>query len=34
MMVQKGFEETAKKNEMEKGFRDVNNRLDKIENLI
>ena len=33
-MVQKGFNETAKKSEMELGFKEVNKRLDKIENLI
>ena len=34
VMVQKGFEETSKKSEMEAGFRDVNKRLDRIENIL
>jgi predicted transposase YbfD/YdcC len=34
MMVQKGFEETAKKKEMDKGFDEVHERFDKIEKLI
>jgi hypothetical protein len=33
-MVQKGFEETAKKLDMETGFKTVNDRLDKIENIL
>lgn len=33
-MVAKGFEETAKKADMDRQFKDVNFRLDKIENLI
>ena len=32
-MVQKGFTETAKKIDMEAGFKTVNDRLDKIENV-
>jgi len=33
-MVQKGFGETAKKLDMETGFKMVNDRLDKIENIL
>ena len=33
-MVQKGFTETAKKIDMEAGFKTVNDRLDKIENVL
>lgn len=34
VMVQKGFAETAKKLDMEAGFKTVNDRLDKIENIL
>ena len=34
VMVKKGFDETAKKIEMEAGFKTVNDRLDKIENIL
>lgn len=33
-MVQKGFEETAKKADMEKEFKGVRRRFDKIENIL
>jgi len=33
-MVQKGFEETAKKIDMDASFKIVNDRLDKIENIL
>ena len=33
-MVQKGFEETAKKIDMDASFKTVNDRLDKIENIL
>jgi ubiquinone/menaquinone biosynthesis C-methylase UbiE len=33
-MVKNGFEETATKTEMKKGFNEVYKRFDKIENLI
>ncbi|HLD38211.1 MAG: hypothetical protein US35_C0013G0002 [Parcubacteria group bacterium GW2011_GWA2_37_10] len=33
-MVQKGFAETAKKLDMDVGFKSVNERLDKIENVL
>lgn len=33
-MVQKGFDETAKKDEMNARFEEVNQRFDKIEKLI
>jgi hypothetical protein len=33
-MVQKGFEETAKRNEVNSRFDIIENRLDKIEKLI
>ncbi|MDO8594334.1 MAG: hypothetical protein Q7R93_02355 [bacterium] len=33
-MVKRGFDETAKKTEMEAGFEAVNKRLDHIENLL
>lgn len=34
VMVQKGFQETAKKSEMDFGFEQVGKRFDKIEKLI
>lgn len=34
MVVQRGFEETAKKDEMNRRFDAVDNRLEKIEKLI
>lgn len=34
VMVQKGFNETAQKSEMDLGFKEVNKRLDKIENVL
>lgn len=33
-MVQKGFEETAKADKVAEEFRSVNERLDRIENLL
>lgn len=33
-MINKGFNETAKKAEMDLGFKEVNMRLDKIENIL
>lgn len=34
VMVQKGFEETSKKLDMDTNFKIVNDRLDKIENIL
>ncbi|KKP42108.1 MAG: hypothetical protein UR46_C0031G0004 [Parcubacteria group bacterium GW2011_GWA1_33_6] len=33
-MVQKGFNETAKKSEMDLRFKEVNKRFDRIENIL
>ena len=33
-MVQKGFEETAKKTDMDKRFDGIDKRLDRIENIL
>jgi archaellum component FlaC len=34
LMVQKGFEETAKKKDVDKKFKDMDERFDRIEKLI
>lgn len=34
VMIKNGFDTTASKTEMEKGFKEVNKRLEKIENIV